>query len=184
MEKKLFVTKEQLARDYMEIGTMLGVAHKYGVSKKLILVYMKRFGIPRLNRTHKNVPIEKIKEMAVSGISTKEASKIIGLGSNYLAKIARDNGFKFIDPFHPGFITRNRGYVMTYAYNHPYKNARNCVMEHRLVVEKHLGRYLTPEEVVHHINRITNDNRIENLIVMSKSDHVSLHSREPRKRNK
>jgi len=184
MERKIFVTKEQLAQDYRELGTMLGVAQKYGVSKKLILVYMNRFGIPRTNRNHKHIPIEIIRNIADSGMSTKDAEQITGLHANYIAKIARENGFKFIDPFHPGYITKNRGYIMRYAYRHPYKNTRNCVMEHRLVVEEHIGRYLTPDEVVHHINRIVNDNRIENLVVMSKADHVRLHSSEPRKRNK
>jgi hypothetical protein len=58
-----------------------------------------------------------------------------------------------------------KGYVFIYLPNHPSKNGGGYVPEHRLVMEKHLGRYLKPEEVVHHINGIKDDNRIENLML-------------------
>jgi hypothetical protein len=42
-------------------------------------------------------------------------------------------------------------------------------------MEQHLGRYLEKEEQVHHINEIRDDDRIENLQIMSLSDHNKLH---------
>jgi hypothetical protein len=44
-------------------------------------------------------------------------------------------------------------------------------------MEEHLGRYLRRDEVVHHINGITTDNRLDNLQRMSKSEHHALHHR-------
>lgn len=47
--------------------------------------------------------------------------------------------------------------------------------EHRVLVEQSIGRRLTTAEHVHHINRVKTDNRLENLRVMSASDHSKLH---------
>jgi len=55
------------------------------------------------------------------------------------------------------------GYLYVWVPNHPNANSNSRVQQHRLVAEKQLGRYLKPEERIHHINGDRADNRDENL---------------------
>jgi hypothetical protein len=68
------------------------------------------------------------------------------------------------------------GYILAYFPNHPHSINRCYILEHRLVMEKTIGRYLTSLEVVHHINEDRSDNRIENLMMFkNNSEHLAYH---------
>ena len=71
----------------------------------------------------------------------------------------------------------NRGYVLIKCYNHPRATPENQyrLLEHHVIMEQALGRTLLPNEVVHHINGIKTDNRLENLQLMTKTEHDAHH---------
>mgnify|MGYP001559327181 CR=1 FL=1 len=74
-----------------------------------------------------------------------------------------------------GKFTRKGNRVLIYKPEHPSVYNQRYVYEHRLVMEQHLRRYLKHEEVVHHLNGNPTDNRIENLIVLTSSEHSKIH---------
>ena len=98
---------------------------------------------------------------------------------NVLAEIPLKKGYE-IGPLSRrwagGLAKGYKGRVMVYAPDHPRANSCGLyVLRYVLVMEKHLGRYLRDDEVVHHKNGDFTDDRIRNLQVMTRGDHTRLH---------
>jgi len=74
-----------------------------------------------------------------------------------------------------GRIVTVNGYIWIYSPNHPFANSSGYVMEHRLVVEEDIGKYLDVDVLAHHINGKRDDNRLSNLKVVTKKEHSNLH---------
>ena len=68
-----------------------------------------------------------------------------------------------------GRFTEKRGYVNVWVPDHPYANKSGYIREHRLVMENHIGRYLTKDEVVHHKDENPSNNDISNLELYEKN---------------
>lgn len=76
-------------------------------------------------------------------------------------------------------------YIYIYTPEHPHAigTKKLYVSEHRLIMEKLLGRYLTKDEIVHHKDENTMNNNIDNLILMTASEHNSFHSKKRIRKN-
>lgn len=102
-------------------------------------------------------------------------------GKHYSIKTEFKKG-KLTGNKHPcwkGGKVKSDNHWLIYKSDHPFASKRDkYVLEHRLVMEKHLGRYLKPKEVVHHINEDSLDNRLENLMLFSnQNEHTKYHWR-------
>jgi len=76
-----------------------------------------------------------------------------------------------------GQAKHTEGYILIPNKKHPCCNNMGYVFEHKLVMEKHLGRYLTSKEVVHHIDFNVKNNKIENLrLFENQSEHSKYHN--------
>lgn len=98
------------------------------------------------------------------------------LSQQGLEKPKHNGGVMFGDKPHnwKGGRFKREGYVFVLSRDHPFADAQGYVREHRLVMEKFLGRIIPRELVVHHINGIKTDNRIENLQLLTQKEHRRL----------
>lgn len=113
-----------------------------------------------------------VAKWAADGVSAQEIGRRIGtVGKRVRHYLRRHNlpytYVHYVGSNNPawagGRIIDKHGYVLTYQPEHPHANSGGYVREHRLVMEKILGRYLEPHEVVHHENDDRQNNAPANL---------------------
>jgi Zn-dependent peptidase ImmA (M78 family) len=178
---KAYKDPEELQRVYTECGSMMKTAKYFGVSKKLILTHLQRFGITRNPpRSKKPVDVEQAQGLLESDLTMGQVARELGVSEVTVRGRLQEQGVQ-TDRYHKGYKKTWNGYIMIQQPNHPRADYQGYVREHTLVMEAHIGRFLADNEVVHHINEQKDDNRIENLQLMDKWEHKSHHSRKPRK---
>lgn len=144
-------------------------------------------------RIHKAAQISKeaiLREYINKDVNVHQACKALGCSYPTLIEamtfheISPKNRLRKIMPMgaQPGekWLSQN-GYVLMYIPGYAGSLAGR-VLEHRYVAEQTLGRLLESEEVVHHRNRKRNDNRRENLMVLTREEHRMIHMVEDSRR--
>ena len=163
--------------------TMRKILHENGIdtNNNKRVAYKKRG-----NRTDEEFKQFLLKEYYEKERSIKSIAKELNIShvvvSRYLEKYEikkRSKSEQVTGKLSPtwkgGRRKKKDGYIEIYNPNHPNANTRGIVYEHQLVAEKKLGRFLNKGEVVHHIDFNKSNNRADNLIVLTSSEHTKLH---------
>lgn len=166
------------------------IAERLSISPVTVWRKLKLFGIPQ--KTHKGrlksvtkeeldylywgkgFPLSKIAKLyqvRVSSISDR--MQLLGIPRRSRENVGSKNG-----SWKGGRCRLKNGYVLILvAKDNPFYSMatnNNYVPEHRLAMAQFLGRPVESWEVVHHINGVKDDNRIENLeLLPSQSEHTS-----------
>lgn len=174
MSKKIVVEKEVVEKLYQN-NSIKKCAETLGVAISTMKRILKRNGI-ELRVQKKDIDYDSMVDMYNSGTQIRDIAEHFNVSKSYIQNKLKERGID-ISIKYSRRITTYAGYIMILKPDHPYCDSKGYVREHRLVMEEHLGRYLEPTEVVHHINHVRDDNRIENLVLYKGyNEHNKTHT--------
>jgi hypothetical protein len=165
--------KRTLEYKYLkEEKPMHKIAKEMNMSVGKVYKFIKQYQIP----TRKHEDVFTMKERTLSDMHRMKISEI-----HKGKKLSEETKKKISEANKKGGIgskkVRADGYIAIYFPDHPKSSADGYIMEHILVLESLIGRHLKDNECVHHINQNKQDNRKENLQLMTKTEHMSYHSK-------
>ena len=165
---KITPTKEELNNYYSKGYSMKEIGYYLGMSAGKIHKLFHLYNIkPRMWGSRNEYAKKKISISKKGKISPLKGTKLKAETKEKMS-ITKSTGV--------GKKTLKNGYIRIYFPDHPKSDKYGYILEHDLIMECNIGRWLNKDEIVHHINGIRNDNRIENLMLMTRGEHSRLHN--------
>lgn len=199
------LTKEELEQLYLEENrTLVDMCEIIGVKSPITMSkILREKGVTtnknaiRSNATKKGMTDEEFKDYLIfeyKDNSIRQIAHKLNVTQGAIRKYFKKYNIPFKEkkdtylrgakaPNWNGGKHMHNGYIEIYAPKHPHKNKRNCIYEHQKVMEDYLGRYLEKGEVVHHKDLCKTNNNIENLQLLTMSEHSKLHAKLRKERN-
>jgi hypothetical protein len=121
--------------------------------------------------TNKKSSYQLAKELGCTGTTLRRYFKKYNIKTRNLSEAQKLKIGHLHNTWKGGRIKDKKGYIILYSPTHPNRIHDKYMLEHRLVMEKMLGRLLNKNEIVHHKNGIKDDNRPNNLELMVVGEH-------------
>lgn len=175
------ISKEILELEYLyNEKPMWLIAKEKNIAIGTVYNYIKKYGI----KSRKHLTDEAKRKISIANTGRPSACKGVKMSDETKKKISQAKMGKYrIKSVYGGHKKQRKdGYISVYAPRYISSSKDGYILEHILVMETHIGRQLRSDEVVHHKNKIKNDNRIENLELMTRGEHTRLHMLERYKR--
>jgi hypothetical protein len=142
-------------------------------------------------KQYKAINAERTKEALMKGLTYAEVAILLGVSSRTVERRVKawnlphlptgarkgSKNIRYVAP--EDRLAMKGGYIQKYHPEHPNHDFRGYVLEHRIVMEKVLGRLLTKKEVVHHKDHNKVNNDPDNLMLFPcQAAHVAYEKRE------
>lgn len=169
-------------RMYEEGRTIAEIAGAIHAATDHIARVLRSNGIP-IRHVWTDDKVAQLIELYESGKNIGECSRLMKTSRKTVRDYLKANGIRI----RPQSETLKYGldnprakerivseYIYIHAPDHPHACNRR-ILEHRFVMEQHIGRYLLPTEVVHHKDKNKHNNAIENLqLFATNGEHLAF----------
>ncbi len=177
----------ELLAAYAELQSVKKVAVKFGMCGQSVHERLVRLGANRRKNVMTEKELDFLKAHYVEYRNAKRLDELahrLGRTKQFICRKARTLGLTDITrSYEPQEIRLEKGGYLAVRGKGELASNRNRHV-HRIIAEKMIGRPLRSDEHVHHIDGNKQNNAPENLRVMSKSEHMTLHHRGAKRRRK
>jgi hypothetical protein len=183
-------TAREICAAYQSGENGFDIAFRLGLSYYHVKKCLVRGGVQIRSRSDTNTlrrpfvdPTELRRILDEAKMLHHETAEHFGVSVSTLTRVMRSLGYKSVKGkgssgqknyfWRGGRCLDSDGYVLVKMPEHPHANNNGYVREHRLVMEKKLGRHLLPHEVVHHRDENKQNNAPRNLrVYRSNAEHL------------